>query len=514
MPPGCRTTLPPGVHGYVMQRNRTGGLHHRPGDEDGCLDISARPSQGHEGWRTPTLEDTDLPPIPSESITDYSQYGAIAHRENMARPGVDDIDTDNDPDRKQGSHDHDDEAEKPKDLSWKQRMQHATWAWFTLTMATGGIANVLHDVPYRFKGLYTIGLIFFLLNIVFYLVIWAMIITRFVLYPWTFKASLTHPTESLFVPAFAVSFGTILINIVEYGAGEVGAWLHRTVVVLFWIDCGVAIGLSIAIYLILWSTLTFTIARMTPVWIFPAYPLLIMGPHAANLSDKLGGAMSQAIRIIIAGFTIQGIGFLVSLTIYSAFVYRLMTQKLPAEPLRPGMFVSVGPSAFTVSGTIGMAQNLQKVIASSPTYEFMDVPGLLAARILRLCANWMSLWLWGLAWWFFFISLLSNAQCIRTDHRMPFSMTWFSFIFPQTALTTATFAIAEAFNVNAIRVIGCVMTVILILAWAVVVACMIRAIVNKQILWPEKGEDKTEGGFKPIQRTKTNQSRQEAGSQA
>lgn len=28
-------------------------------------------------------------------------------------------------------------------LSWKQRIRHFTWAYFTLTMATGGIANVI-----------------------------------------------------------------------------------------------------------------------------------------------------------------------------------------------------------------------------------------------------------------------------------------------------------------------------------------------------------------------------------
>lgn len=30
-------------------------------------------------------------------------------------------------------------------LSWKKRIRHVTWAYFTLTMATGGLANVLYE---------------------------------------------------------------------------------------------------------------------------------------------------------------------------------------------------------------------------------------------------------------------------------------------------------------------------------------------------------------------------------
>jgi tellurite resistance protein TehA-like permease len=233
---------------------------------------------------------------------------------------------------------------------------------------------------------------------------------------------------------------------------------------------------------------------MTPIWIFPAYPLLIIGPHAGNLSARIENP-SHALTVIIGGFTIQGIGFLVSLTIYSALVYRLMTQKLPPEPLRPGMFVSVGPSAFTVSGTISMAANLHRAIV--PTSTYMGAPGDLAATILRIVANWVSLWLWGLALWFFFVSCSSHWTVIFIkSHKMPFAMTWFSFIFPQTALTTATFAIGEAFHVYAIQVLGCVMTCLLLVAWCLVVFAMCRAIKKKEILWPEQGEDRVEGGFK------------------
>lgn len=74
-------------------------------------------------------------------------------------------------------------------------------------------------------------------------------------------------------------------------------------------------------------------------------------------------------------------------------------------------------------------------------------------------------------------------------------MTWYSFVFPNTALVTATFAVGKAFGSDVIQTIGCVMTVILIGVWVFVFVMMIRAIFLKQILWPQKGEDRDEGGW-------------------
>ena len=82
---------------------------------------------------------------------------------------------------------------------------------------------------------------------------------------------------------------------------------------------------------------------------------------------------------------------MVSLLIYSAFIYRLMTQKLPQESLRPGMFVSVGPAGFTVASIISMSEKLETVVPA----DFME-DGKKMAFVLSVVANWLCLWLWGL----------------------------------------------------------------------------------------------------------------------
>ena len=79
-----------------------------------------------------------------------------------------------------------------------------------------------------------------------------MISLRFYFYPRTFRASFVHPTESLFIPAAVISFGTILINISQYGVEYAGPWLRDVMVVLYWIDIGLAVGFSVGIYLIMY----------------------------------------------------------------------------------------------------------------------------------------------------------------------------------------------------------------------------------------------------------------------
>ncbi|KAI4125359.1 MAG: hypothetical protein LQ347_005402 [Umbilicaria vellea] len=137
-----------------------------------------------------------------------------------------------------------------------------------------------------------------------------------------------------------------------------------------------------------------------------------------------------------------------------------------------------------------MASNAQRAFPE----DFMG-DGPTAAIILKVVGSFVGVWLWGLAVWFLFVSVGAHWSCM-SKARMPFAVTWYSFVFPNTALVTATFDVGKAFGSKAIQVVGCVLTVILVMVWIFVFVMMIRAIVLKQILWPQKGEDKDEGGWK------------------
>ncbi len=110
-----------------------------------------------------------------------------------------------------------------------------------------------------------------------------------------------------------------------------------------------------------------------------------------------------------------------------------------------------------------------------------------AVYILKLLSYMAGLWLWGLSIWFFLVSVGSLWKYLRPENRtkMPFQMTWFSFVFPNTALVTATEALGLAFRSNGLQIFGCVLAVCIIVVWVFVFYCMVRSLWRRQLLWPK-----------------------------
>ncbi|EEU46312.1 uncharacterized protein NECHADRAFT_78786 [Fusarium vanettenii 77-13-4] len=371
----------------------------------------------------------------------------------------------------------------------RDRIACHRWTYFTMTMSTGGVANILHsrkptpNVKWDTPWIRGIGLFFFILNLILFVTNLILLSIRFHIRPGSFTHSFTDQVESLFIPASVVSIAVILINTCQYGIPNTGIWLLRTMELMFWIYAALSVGVSALLYLILWSTLVFPVHTMTPTWVFPAYPLLLNAPFAANLiaaAHASGHALStNTTAMALGAAAIQGTGCLIAFMISSAFIYRLMTQKLPRDTQRPGIFMSIGPYGFTAAGIAQLGNQAESLLPP----DFLDTPQV--APIIKVVCILVSLWLWGLAMWFFLVCVGALWKYVRAGSSMPFQISWWSFVFPNTALVTATSVMGNIFHSDGLHIFACVMTIAIVIVWAVVFGRMVWCLKEKRLLWPK-----------------------------
>lgn len=387
------------------------------------------------------------------------------------------------------------------------------WHWLVCSLSTGGISLVLGLTPHRFRGLNTIGLVIFLLDLISFLLITFCLLLRFVLYRHTFQKTLTHPKEALFVPTFFLSIAAILTNASTYSSlffqsssalDGMATFLRIT----YWLYIAVTFLVSIIQYHLLFTVKEqrrLTVNAMTPAWILPIFPIMLTGTIAASISPKQPPA--QAIAILCSGVAAQGLGMLVSGFMYATYLSRLMVYGLPAQ--RPGMFIAVGPPSFTCVALIGISNDLPRIFAaavSSSTASTIASPGLAAAvqqatqndpalaqllaGAVQLAALYGALFLWGLSFWFFASALagvVAGAAGAPPDRR--FHLSWWSFVFPNVGFCLSTVQVGHAVGSAGMLWFASVLTVLLVVVWAIVGARCAWAVQKREIVWPGHDED-------------------------
>jgi tellurite resistance protein TehA-like permease len=92
------------------------------------------------------------------------------------------------------------------------------------------------------------------------------------------------------------------------------------------------------------------------------------------------------------------------------------------------------------------------------------------------------------AYWFFFITTIAIIAGIR---KMTFTLNWWAFIFPNAGLTLATIQAGKVLKSEAINIIACALTILLVIMWLITSAFCIRALWQGDVMWPGKDEDKT-----------------------
>ncbi|CAO2656793.1 Nn.00g055960.m01.CDS01 [Neocucurbitaria sp. VM-36] len=367
-------------------------------------------------------------------------------------------------------------------LPYGQRLKHFTWAWYTLTMATGGIATLISIQPHSFPGLITIGAIFYITNLIFFTGITMTMILRFTKFPGSLKGSITHEREGLFLGPFFLSIATIITGTQKYVIEAYEAnhptrnWAITTIAVAFWAYTFATFCLATFQYSFLFCCHTYKLTSFMPSWLLPIFPVMLSGTIASVIAKDQ--PIASRMPIIVAGLGCQGLGFTVAILMYAHYIGRLMQVGYPDREHRGAMFIGVGPPSFTCLALIGMANAL-------PDDFDLQGDGLVDAKLLRTMALVVALFLWVLAMWFFMITLVA----VINSWAVYFHLGWWAMVFPNTGFVIATISIGNSLQDNTILFVGNGLTVAIVAMWVFVLFNHVRAVYVADIMYPGLDED-------------------------
>lgn len=364
---------------------------------------------------------------------------------------------------------------RPK-LPLKQRLHHFTWAWWTLIMSTGGLSLLIFAQPFQFPGLRQIGLVVYVINIILFLIVFSLLMVRFLTFSGSLKASLTHEREGFFFPTFFLSIATLITSTYRYAIPIDDTHLNWAVQVAFWSYVAATITVAIAQYSYVFRTHNLEVKTMMPTWILPIFPIMLSGTIASVIADTQPDSISPA--IVLAGLTAQGLGLSVAFLMYAHMVGRLMSFGLPGREHRPGLFMNVGPPAFTCLAFIGMANGL-------PENFDIDNNGVVDIQTVRTMAILAGIFLWALSFWWWGIALIA----VISSRPKYFHLGWWAAVFPNTGFTLATITIGKAINSNAVLGFSVFMSICLVLTYFFVLYHNIRAVLVQDIMYPGRDED-------------------------
>ncbi|KAI0108389.1 voltage-dependent anion channel [Daldinia grandis] len=350
------------------------------------------------------------------------------------------------------------------------RLEHFTWANYTFPMSTGGLALLLAEQTqgFTFPGLQTIGKLVYIFDLIAFTLVTAAITYRFVKFPGTLKASITHPTEALFLGTSTLSVASIIAGIARYGIPACGPWLVTAYRILFWIYFLITFAIAVGQYSLLFTSPLLKIQDMTPAWDLPIFPFMLSGTVASS-----GAALqppNEAVPMIIAGLTAQGLGI---------YVRRMIQWGFPSPNSRPGMFIAVGPPSFTGLAIIGLANDFPQY------YNYFGADSI-TIQILRVLATTTSIFLWSLSLWFFCISVVANLAIRK---QLTFHLNWYAYVFPNVGFTITIIAIGKNLQSRGIMGVGSAMTLMLVAMWIFVFIHHVKAIINQEVLFEGKDED-------------------------
>ena len=109
-----------------------------------------------------------------------------------------------------------------------------------------------------------------------------------------------------------------------------------------------------------------------------------------------------------------------------------------------------------------------------------------ARSVMKIMSLATAVFIWSLALWFFCVAVVCNLMVAR---ELEFKLNWWAFVFPNVGFTIAIIDIGKVLRSEAVKWVGSVMTVLMVVLYLFIPVSYVRAVVGRKILWEGSDED-------------------------
>ncbi|KAK0867228.1 hypothetical protein LTR87_014682 [Friedmanniomyces endolithicus] len=343
-------------------------------------------------------------------------------------------------------------------------IENFSFLWFTLSMNTGILSIIMHQLPYQFRGLGVLSTIMFVFNIVLFAIFFTILVLRIIMYP----KALVQSATSDFTESASQSPK-------PHGAATPGSSSPTS-------SGGSAPSSpspAVAVFAIISKHDLANAESITPALVIPFVATATDAVVGALIVTYSHGVTARlAIPVIIVSYMLVGIGLFAAEMVYAVYLVRLLNGGMPPAAQSPSLILLVGPLGQSSAALQGLGSAASSHFGSYGKGTFLTAS---AGSICSTAGVLLGLQFAGMAVFLLAFGAYAVLEgAIKWQHK--YSLLWWSTIFPIGTLTTAFVEFSITMDSPAFKVLSAIFLVFLLLVYFINWAFTLRDIFQGKLL--------------------------------
>ncbi|MBN1521751.1 MAG: hypothetical protein JW928_04390 [Candidatus Aureabacteria bacterium] len=345
--------------------------------------------------------------------------------------------------------------------------------WGAAVMGTAALCITMQlssEVSRPFSPLLYVGLGFFLLTTVIFILFLIPWTLRFFMYPEEIRKDLKNPVRGNFFPTIPISFILAGTGMNKLGPMLFGPWLsyHLSIIFFFLGAAGIfTFGYILTRIQFLHREIHLEHANFS--WFIPPVSHLIIPVLGACSMDVYWAQTSLAPVIFMISMIALGVGFFNFLFVGAAVWHRYIYHTIPQGRLAPTVMVGIAPTAIVVVFLIKFTEAIEASHGSLFGINFVSV-----FPLIKIIASIF----WGFSFWWLILAVILLTHYVKIkDHPLEFG--WWAYTFPLEAFVVATGLLAKSVAYQLLYPVLITLNVLAVIVWVTVVFGTVK--------WLERG---------------------------